>query len=140
VNQSVASGWAGVEDLCAQPEQASRQTLDRRPPHPPTIFVFLSGGQAISTGAVYKGYMHNPHSNTCKGCKPTPTCVKDASSTQTLIFSSWTAHLILSVCLPGRAPSRYAVAGCFSGLADDLVGGISVFFYALLTGRAFQVF
>lgn len=39
--------------------------------------------------------------------------------------------------LAGRAPPRYAVAGGMSGLADNVVGAISVFYFALLTGRAF---
>jgi hypothetical protein len=41
--------------------------------------------------------------------------------------------------LEGRAPQRFAVAFTASGLSDALVGTVSVFYYALLTGRAFQV-
>lgn len=43
--------------------------------------------------------------------------------------------------LTGKAPARYAVARgiASSGLADTLIGTITVFLFALLTDRAFQV-
>ncbi len=43
--------------------------------------------------------------------------------------------------LRGRAPQRFAVARGFSssGLADTLIGAVTVFLFALLTDRAFQV-
>lgn len=42
--------------------------------------------------------------------------------------------------LAGHTPAKYAVAlGADVGLADRLVGTFSVFFYALLSGRAFQI-
>jgi hypothetical protein len=42
--------------------------------------------------------------------------------------------------LAGRSPTKHVVAlAVDAGLADRLTGTISVFFYALLSGRAFQV-
>jgi hypothetical protein len=41
--------------------------------------------------------------------------------------------------LSGRRPWRTVVALGDSGLADNLVGAVTVFYFALLTGRAFQV-
>jgi hypothetical protein len=41
--------------------------------------------------------------------------------------------------LAGRAPQRYAVAHGDRGLADSMKGAVSVFYYAVLTKRAFLV-
>lgn len=41
--------------------------------------------------------------------------------------------------LQGKQPPRYAAVYCDAGLADCLRAFISIFYYALLTGRAFQV-
>lgn len=42
--------------------------------------------------------------------------------------------------LDGTLPPRYAVAVASpSGIADRIVGTITVFYYALLTGRAFTL-
>lgn len=42
--------------------------------------------------------------------------------------------------LSGRKPPRYAISvPAPAGLSDRLVGAVSVFYYALLTDRAFQI-
>lgn len=42
--------------------------------------------------------------------------------------------------LSGRKPPRYAISvPAPAGLSDRLVGAVSVFYYALLTNRAFQI-
>ena len=42
--------------------------------------------------------------------------------------------------LSGKKPPRYAISvPAPAGLSDRLVGAVSVFYYALLTNRAFQI-
>ena len=52
--------------------------------------------------------------------------------------SSYTKHH--RNILAGVGPAKYAVSlGVEAGLADRLVGTFSIFFFALLSGRAFQI-
>ena len=52
--------------------------------------------------------------------------------------SSYTRHH--QSILAGLEPAKYAVSlGADVGLADRLVGTFSVFYFALLSGRAFQI-
>ena len=53
-------------------------------------------------------------------------------------YSSYTKHH--QNILAGVEPAKYAVSlGVEAGLVDRLVGTFSIFFFALLSGRAFQI-